>query len=236
MNTHYQLIEKEFLAYAKEKNSNAQRFFKSSPGAYAEHDIFINITVPNIRALVKKYNTLTLKDITYFLHSKINEHRLFALFCLVDTFKKGDLLTKKTVYNLYLENIYYINNWNLVDSSAYQIIGAYLADKEKTILYTLSQSDTMWHRRISIISTLYFIKENQYDTTLKIAHILMNDTEDLIHKAVGWMLREVSKKNFKVADDFIQKYNNIMPRTMLRYAIEKYPENIRKSFLKINTR
>lgn len=226
------LIEAEFLKESQEANYKATKFFKTSPGQYSENDVFIGVRVPIIKTLVKKYRNLEPEIIINFLNSKINEHRLFALLCLVEKFQKSDEKLKENIYKIYLKNIDCVNNWNLVDSSAYNIIGAHIIDKDKSILFELANSNNLWHRRISIISTLYFIRKNQFDTTLKIAKILLHDKEDLIHKAVGWMIREISKKDFEVSINFIEKYYKIMPRTMLRYAIEKYPEKIRKKFLK----
>ncbi len=206
-----------------------EKFFKTGIGEYGEGDFFLGITVPEIRKLVKKYNTLKNEDVLKLLSSKFHEERLLALLIMVDKFQEEK--QRDEIYSLYLKNTKYINNWDLVDLSAYKIIGAYLIDKPKDVLYELTKSNCLWERRISIISTFYFIKNNEFKDTIKIAKLLLNDKHDLIHKAVGWMLREVGKRELEVEKTFLEEYYKIMPRTMLRYAIEKFPEKDRKYYL-----
>ena len=216
----------------KEKAKKHQRFFKTGPGEYGEGDVFIGVTVPELRKLAKEYKTIGINEIKQLLKSEIHEERLLSLFLLIHRYSKGDEPEKKRIYELYLKNTKFINNWDLVDSSAGHIVGAFLFDKSKKPLYDLVKSNNLWKRRISIISTFYFIKRNQFSDTLKISKILLSDKEDLIHKAVGWMLREIGKRNMSIEEDFLKKHYKNMPRTMLRYAIEKFPESKRQRYLK----
>jgi 3-methyladenine DNA glycosylase AlkD len=207
-------------------------FFKTNAGDYAAHDRFIGVTAPTLRAIAKKFSTLTLADIKTLLTSPVNEERALALFILTDQYTKADAQTKEKLYQFYLDNLQYINNWNLVDASAHLIIGAHLhKHSNKELLTTLAQSKNLWERRIAIVSTWYFIRNNDLTWTFKIALLLLNDTHDLIHKAVGWMLREAGKRNQDALVIFLDQHASHMPRTMLRYAIEKFPENIRKNYL-----
>lgn len=214
-----------------EKAKILQRFFKTGKGGYGEGDVFLGVMVPEQRKVAKKYKDLTLKEIQQLLNSKIHEHRLTSLFILVDKYKKADEKTKKKIFDFYLKNKNNINNWDLIDLSAPNIIGDYLLDKPRDILYKLAKSKSLWERRISILSTAAFIRNGQFDDTLRISEILINDKHDLIHKGVGWMLREVGKRNQAIEERFLKKYYKKMPRTMLRYAIEKLPENKRKFYL-----
>lgn len=225
-------LKKEFLKLAdKDKALLLQRFFKTGKGEYAEGDIFLGIVVPKQRALVKKYwNLLDLKDIQELLNSKIHEHRLTALLILVNQYQKHPE-KREEIFKLYLANTKNINNWDLVDLSAPNIVGSYLLDKNRSILYNLANSHHLWERRIAVLSTFMFIREKQFGDSLKIAEILLNDKHDLIHKAVGWMLREIGKRDVKVLESFLKKHHRKMPRTMLRYSIEKFPEGKRKAFL-----
>ena len=216
----------------KEKTKIHQRFFKTGPGEYGEGDVFIGVTVPELRKLAKEHKTANPSEIKKLLCSQIHEERLLSLFLLIYRYSRGDGSEKKRIYELYLKNTKFINNWDLVDSSAGHIVGAFLFDKSKKPLYGLVKSENLWERRISIISTFYFIKHNQFSDTLKIAKILLSDTGDLIHKAVGWMLREVGKRDMSVEENFLKKHYKNMPRTMLRYAIEKFPESKRLRYLK----
>jgi 3-methyladenine DNA glycosylase AlkD len=216
----------------KEKAKQHQRFFKTGPGEYGEGDIFVGVTVPELRKLAKEYKTIGPNEIERLLQSPIHEERLLSLFLLNHRFSKEDEPEKKKIYALYLKNTKFINNWDLVDSSAGHIVGAFLFDKSKKPLYGLAGSENLWERRISIISTFYFIKHNQFTDTLKISNILLKDKEDLIHKAVGWMLRETGKRDMGIEEDFLKNHYKNMPRTMLRYAIEKFPESKRQRYLK----
>ena len=223
-------LKKELKTKANPKKAEArQRFFKTGPGEYGEGDIFLGVTVPDARELAKKYNNLTIEEVTKLLHSEIHEERQVALFIMVNRFQTGE--NKEKIYNLYLKNTTHINSWDLVDLSADKIVGAYLLGKPKSILYILAKSKSIWERRISVIATFDFIKHNKFKETFKIAKILLNDEHDLIHKAVGWMLREVGKRDLEREEKFLKEYYKEMPRTMLRYAIEKFPEKKRKRYL-----
>ncbi|KKR88018.1 MAG: alkylation repair enzyme protein [Candidatus Curtissbacteria bacterium GW2011_GWA1_41_11] len=208
-----------------------QRFFKTGKGQYGEGDKFIGLTVPQLRAIAKKYSTLPLSQVKKLLQNKIHEYRLTALLILVDQYQKSDDSGQKIICDYYLKHIRYVNNWDLVDLSADKILGDFLGGKGKPILYKLAKSNNVWERRIAIIATFNFIKNNQFKETLKISEILLNDQHDLIHKAVGWMLREVGKRNQKVLESFLQEHYKSMPRTMLRYVIERFDEKKRKFYL-----
>ena len=214
-----------------EKAKQLSRFFKTGKGEYGEGDNFLGIIVPEQRKLAKKYSGLPLDDISHLLKSPIHEHRLTSLFILVLKYNKEDEKGKKRVVDFYVSNLKNVNNWDLVDSSAPYILGNYLLDNERSILYGLASSDNLWERRIAILSTFSFIKNNQYEDALNISGILISDEHDLIHKAVGWMLREIGKRDIKIEEEFLQKHYREMPRTMLRYAIEKFDEEKRKSYL-----
>ena len=215
-----------------EKAKGSARFFKTAKGEYGEGDVFIGVTVPKQREVAKKYRDLSLSDIIDLLHSKEHEFRLTALFIMVGQFKKGGLAEQEDIYKIYISNIKWINNWDLVDSSAPNIVGKYLLDKDPSILFKLARSRLLWDRRVAMLATFTFIREGKPEIALKIAEMLINDKHDLIHKAVGWMLREVGKKyGIKKETEFLNKHYCEMPRTMLRYAIEKFPEKLRKHYL-----
>ena len=208
------------------------RFFKTGKGEYGEGDIFLGITVPQIRIVAKQCKDLSLKEIQKLLQSTIHEERLLALIILVNQFKKADEDKQKQIFDLYLSNTKYINNWDLVDVSAEYIIGGYLINRSKTILKKLALSTSIWERRITIIATFQFIKQKQHEHTFIIAKILLKDDHNLIHKAVGWMLREVGKRiSEAIEETFLQQHYQQMPRTMLRYAIERFEEKKRKKYL-----
>lgn len=206
-------------------------FFKTGKGQYGYGDVFFGVTVPEQRAVAKRYLNLPLSEIQKLLNDKVHECRLTGLFILVDQYKKSDSKGKERIYKFYLKNSKKINNWDLVDSSAPYITGDYLLSKKRDILYKLAKSSNLWEKRISIISTLAFINKSQFVDTLEISKVLLKDKHDLIHKAVGWMLREVGKKSEKSLRSFLEKNIKIMPRTTLRYAIEKYSEAKRKKYL-----
>lgn len=210
------------------------RFFKTGPGEYAEGDQFLGLKVPQVRAVVEKYSDLALTDLKKLLVSKIHEERAAAIVILVKQFKKGDLKVKKRIYQFYLANLAGVNNWDLVDISADRVVGAYLdsSGESRGILYKLAKSKILWERRVAIMATFHFIKKNEFEETLRIAKILLKDKEDLIHKAVGWMLRETGKRDLAVEEKFLKRHYQQMPRTMLRYAIEKFEENKRQAYLK----
>jgi len=213
------------------------RFFKTGPGQYSEGDKFIGVTVPNIRAVVKKFQLLSIADLKTLLKSPIHEERLCSLLILVDQFGNGDKKDKDKIYNFYLSSTKYINNWDLVDLSADKIVGEYLQDKPRDILLKLAKSKDLWERRMAVVATFSFIKKEDASWTIKIAKILLNDKHDLIQKAVGWMLREVGKRvERKILVDFLDEYANQMPRTTLRYAIEHFPENERQKNLRVKAK
>lgn len=221
------------------KNTNPTRaanplFFKTAPGDYAEHDQFLGINVPTLRIIAHQFSHLSLEEISCLLHSNYNEERLLALFILVGHYRKGTDSIRHALYDFYIANIVSINNWNLVDASAHEIIGAYVFhySRDQNILVNLAQSDNLWERRIAIIATLYFIRQSETSWTYAIAHILLHDNHDLIHKAVGWMLREAGKKDGNELRLFLDKHAVAMPRTMLRYSIEKLSPDVRALYMK----
>lgn len=215
-----------------EKARILSRFFKCAEGEYGAGDKFLGIIVPEQRKIVKKYyQIIKIKELEKLLKSKFHEARLTALLMLVEKFVRGDEKIKNQIYKIYLKNAKCVNNWDLVDLSAPKIVGGYLLDKNRKILYRLAKSKNLWEKRIAVLATFMFIREYDFKDAIKIAGILLDDKHDLIHKAVGWMLREVGKKNLKTEEKFLQKYSKTMPRTMLRYAIEKFPEGKRKKYL-----
>lgn len=218
----------------KKRGDDLHKFFQVYPGGYGEGDQFIGVTVPNQRIVSKKYyQSITLNELEQLIREPIHEHRLTALFMLVLKFQNSkDESQQKEVVELYLRNLDWVNSWDLVDSSAHLILGPYLMNKDRELLYELAANANFWVQRVAIIATLHFIRNGQFDDTLKIAEILLNHKHDLIHKAVGWMLREVGKKNYEVEYAFLVKHYNNMPRTMLRYAIERFAEETRQGFLK----
>ena len=211
---------------------HSQRFFKTGKGEYGEGDLFLGIRVPELRRLVKQYRDLPLNDISTLLQSKYHEERLLALLLLVAMFQKTTPEEQKKIYEFYLNHTSNINNWDLVDSSAAHIIGTYLRDRDRKPLYTLVRSKNLWERRIAIVATFHLIKHHEFDDALRLSEMLIGDREDLIHKAVGWMLREIGKREMKALDAFLRIHYQNMPRTMLRYAIEKFPEEKRLGYLR----
>ncbi len=208
-----------------------QGFFKTKPDQYGAGDIFLGVTVPQQRRLAKQYVTLKPKQLKELLSSAIHEYRFTALLILISQYRTGDKTQKEKIYNFYLNNSRFVNNWDLVDLSAPKIVGDYLSDKSKQPLFKLARSHQLWERRIAIVSTFEFIKQRQFTPTLKIARLLLNDQHDLIHKAVGWMLREVGKRDQSLLEKFLIRHLKNMPRTTLRYAIERFPEKKRKYYL-----
>ena len=206
-------------------------FFKTGPGQYGEGDKFLGLSVPQMRQLARKYRALDDDSALELLASPWHEERLVALLLLVDGYKRGDEKRRHRIHRAYLSNTRWINNWDLVDSSAEYVIGQHLDAEEIALLQKLARSKDLWERRIAIVATFHFIKRNEFRPTLKIATMLLDDSHDLIHKAVGWMLREVGKRDRKVLDAFLERSYKTMPRTMLRYAIERHPESIRKRYL-----
>ncbi|MFA6024575.1 MAG: DNA alkylation repair protein [Candidatus Gracilibacteria bacterium] len=218
-----------------DRAKNSARFFKTDPGQYGHGDRFIGVTVPEIRLVVSKYNALSLKEIEKLLHSPIHEDRLAALLILVSQYKKAknNEVLQEELVDFYLANIAFINNWDLVDGSAPYILGHYLWEKPKTLLENLANSNNLWERRIAMISCFYFIRQGESKEALQIAQMLLKDPHDLMHKAVGWMLREIGKNcGEKTLKDFLEKNYSKLPRTAFRYAIERFPEKERKAWLK----
>lgn len=209
-----------------------QKFFKTGPGEYGEGDVFRGVRIPVLRKLSAKYHDLSLSHAEQVLHSAFHEDRMLAVLLLVRRYEKGDEATKARIYRLYLKNRKFVNNWDLIDVSAPHVVGAFLWDRERGMIHRLAQSGNLWDRRIAIMSTFYFIRRGESGETLTVARTLLLDTEDLIHKAVGWMLREVGNRNLRAEEEFLREYYRQMPRTMLRYAIEKFPEARRKQYLK----
>lgn len=225
-------IRKSLHRYASQQKAKIlQRFFKTGKGEYGEGDKFIGVVVPDTRKVAKLHSNLPLTDCIKLLKSEIHEERLLSLLILIQKFEKADLILKDKIFKVYLANTKYINNWDLVDLSAPNVVGAYLLDKSRNILRSLAKSKSLWERRIAIVSTHFLIRNKQYKDTLKIAEMLLKDNHDLIHKAVGWMLREVGKRELRPLEKFLSKHKKVMPRTMLRYAIERFPESKRKSYL-----
>ncbi len=215
-----------------EKAEVLRRFFKTGPGQYGEGDVFIGVVVPLSRKIAKRYADLPFEQVVMLLKSKIHEERLIALFILIGQFNKGDEEKKEQIFRLYLKHTAFINNWDLVDLSADKIVGAHLYGKPRDLLYRLAQSQNLWERRISIIATFHFIKQGRYEETLAVASLLVRDREDLIHKAVGWMLREVGKRCAEEAEEaFLCEHLAHMPRTMLRYSIERFGPEKRRFYL-----
>jgi 3-methyladenine DNA glycosylase AlkD len=216
---------------SRAKATILQRFFKTGPGEYGEGDVFIGVQVPDIRRTIKPYEDAPLPVATRLLRSRVHEERLLALLLLVRRFSRAGEAEQRKIYDLYLENTRHINNWDLVDLSAPSIVGAWLMERSRHPLYRLARSGDLWERRIAILSTHRFIREKDYRDTLGIAKILLNDDEDLIHKAVGWMLREVGKRDCAAEEKFLKLCYEDMPRTMLRYAIERFPASRRRDYL-----
>jgi 3-methyladenine DNA glycosylase AlkD len=225
------------LQFSLKKSSNIeqakalQKYFKTGPGEYGEGDIFLGIKVPALRSIARQYPDLTFDELRELIISPVHEERMAALMILVKRFPGSEPEEKEKIYKFYLQNSKNINNWDLVDLSAPQIVGGYLIDRNKRILEKLADSKNLWEKRISILATFRFIKGNQFDTAFIIAEKLLNDKNDLIHKAVGWMLREIGKRDLTAEEEFLKDRFKKMPRTMLRYAIEKFPENKRKAYL-----
>lgn len=226
-------LKKELKSKADPKRAKLlQGFFKTEAGEYGEGDIFLGVTVPETRKIARKFEDIKFSEIKKILTSKIHEERLVALLILVHNFQMGGDDERKKIFQFYLANTKKINNWDLVDLSAHKIVGVYLLNRSRDVLYKLAYSKNLWEKRISIISTFAFLKNNDFEDILNISEILLNDKHDLIHKAVGWALREVGKKSLKTEEKFLKKHYGKMPRTMLRYSIERFPERKRRAYLK----
>lgn len=210
----------------------AARYFKTGPGQYGEGDVFLGIRVGPLRQLARELKELPEAEVLTLLRSKFHEARLLALLILTRTATRGDSATRARVYDLYLGHTKYVNNWDLVDTSARDIVGGYLHDRDRSPLDRLTQSERLWERRIAVVATWYFIGRGEFDETLRIVERLLNDRHDLIHKAAGWMLREVGKRDRTALEGFLKRHQRTMPRTMLRYAIERFPDDLRRSYLR----
>jgi 3-methyladenine DNA glycosylase AlkD len=214
-----------------ESAATAARFFKTGPGQYGEGDILLGLRAEVMHRLSKEYHSLPFRDLRMLLRSPVHEDRSLALLILVRQATKGDGAAKQKIYELYIAHTRYINNWDLVDASAREIVGGYLYDKPREPLVQLARSASLWERRISIVATHYFIRQGEFADTLRIAKLLLGDKEDLIHKAVGWMLREVGKRDQSTLEKFLRRHGSVMPRTALRYAIERFPKELRLAYL-----
>jgi 3-methyladenine DNA glycosylase AlkD len=215
-----------------ERVASLQRFFRTGPGEYGEGDRFLGLRVPEIRRLARRHRTLPLERLALLLGSPWHEERLLALLILVEQYRRGDLGARESIHRLYLDQIAHVDNWDLVDVSAEHIVGAHLTPNDLGLLDGLAHSDSLWERRIAILATFYWIRRDEFGPTLRIAAALLDDRHDLIHKAVGWMLREVGKRDEGRLDAFLREHYRRMPRTMLRYAIERLPEPRRQLFLR----
>ena len=225
-------VRAELRRYAEPQQAEVrQRFFKTGPGEYGEGDKFLGVRVPNIRRVARAFRTLRQKQIQSLLNSDWHEERLVALLVMVDQFEKGGAAEQEEIFQLYRRNATAVNNWDLVDSSAHQILGGYLQERPRDLLDELARSPLLWERRMAIIATLTFIKAGDFDDCLRLARQLLNDPHDLIHKGVGWMLREVGNRDEPVLRGFLDAHVDTMPRTMLRYAIEKLDDNTRLQYL-----
>ncbi|MAO65273.1 MAG: DNA alkylation repair protein [Balneola sp.] len=229
--THDQLINELKEHADPEKAKHSTRFFKSGSGEYGEGDEFLGIKVPPQRKVAKKFREMPLDEVAKLLHNKYHEVRLTAAYLLVYKVEKGDEQTLEAVTECYLNNLSGINNWDLVDSSCHQILGRYFEDKERDLLYDFARSDDLWKKRIAMITCYHFIRNQDFEDALYIAEILLDDDHDLIHKAVGWMLREIGNRDLATEESFLKKHYQTMPRTMLRYAIEKFEEPLRLKYL-----
>ena len=217
----------------KEIAQHSLRFFKTDKGEYGHGDLFLGVRAPKIRSIAKKHIDISISDMQTLIRSKYHEERFLGLIILVNKYAKTkDKKNRNQLYKIYVSSFKYINNWNLVDVTCPHVTGKHLIDKDRTILYKWAKSEDLWTKRIAMISTFYFIRKNDLEDTFKIAEILLHDEHDLIHKAVGWMLREAGKRDLKREETFLKKYYKTMPRTMLRYAIEKFPETKRQKYLK----
>jgi 3-methyladenine DNA glycosylase AlkD len=229
--TEKELVECFELLADAEQAAFLQYFFKTGKGQYGEGDVFWGIRVPETRKVAKEFKKLPFDEVKKVLKNSVHEIRLCGLLILVEQFKKAKKENRKEIVDFYLSQTQYINNWDLVDLSCYNILGTYLLDKPRDILYSLAESENMWEQRIAIVSTWIFIRNNEFEDTLAISEKLLNHPHDLIHKAIGWMLREVYKRDNDLILDFVKTHYEKMPRTALRYAIEKFPEDERKNIL-----
>jgi 3-methyladenine DNA glycosylase AlkD len=232
---HYlEIIESLKTLANPEKAIFLPKFFKTGPGQYGEGDKFLGVIVPEQRQVAKhNWKIVNMEDLEMLIQNPFHEVRLTAIFMLVEKYQKSKTQSDKELYvEFYLKQRTFVNNWDLVDSSAHLILGDYLFDKDRSILYDLAKSGILWDQRIAIMSTFYFIRKKDFSDTLKISEILLHHPHDLIHKAVGWMIREVGNRDFETANQFLLKHYQSMPRTMLRYAIEKFDVYTKAFFMK----
>jgi len=217
----------------KEMAQHSLRFFKTDKGEYGHGDLFLGVRAPKIRSIAKRHIDISITDMETLIRSKYHEERFLGLIILVNKYAKTkDKKNQNQLYKIYVYSFKYINNWDLVDVTCPHVTGKHLIDKDRTILYKWAKSEDLWTKRIAMVSTFSFIRKNDLEDTFKIAEILLRDEHDLIHKAVGWMLREAGKRDMKKEETFLKKYYKTMPRTMLRYSIEKFPETKRQKYLK----
>ena len=214
-----------------EKARIMQCFFKTGQGQYGEGDVFIGVTVPDSRRAAKKFGELPLQEVKALLDSGVHEERMVALLILVQKYVRAFDEEKEEIVKFYLRNIKQVNNWDLVDLSAPSILGMHLMGRDRKLLHRLAKSDSVWERRIAIVATLHFIRNDDFADTLGIAEVLLRDSHDLIHKAAGWMLREVGKRDLAAEEAFVARHCRYMPRTMLRYAIERFPEGKKRRYM-----
>lgn len=232
-----QAIQKELARLARpERRAQVETFFKTGPGDYAEGDRFIGVYVPDIRKTVAQHAQLADSETRILLTSPVNEERLAALLVLVGQYRTGDAARKKEIYGFYLDHTAYINNWNLVDASAHEIVGAQLSGRDKAPLRKLAKSQDMWERRIGMVATWHDIRKGDCDAAFEIADMLVNDDHDLIHKSTGWMLREAGKQDMDALEGFLDRHAATMPRTMLRYAIERFTPERRRHYMTMKDR
>ena len=230
-----QKLKSELLAAGSEKKANVlMRFFKTRKGEYGEGDRFIGVTVPVIRAITRRYLQLTTSQLVELLKCDIHEVRLSALICMVEQYKSLNTTDshKQEIVDTYIANTAYINNWDLVDLSVYHIIGAHLFNRNRMLLYHWADSTLLWEQRMAIVATIYFVRKGEYDDTIALAEKLCHHPHDLMQKAVGWLLREVGKRDMKRLIDFLDKHYTTLPRTLLRYAIEKFPTDLRLHYMR----
>ncbi|MBI1388927.1 MAG: DNA alkylation repair protein [bacterium] len=225
-------MKRELSLYATpERAESNRRFFKTAPGQYGEGDRFIGVTVPDTRTVARRYGQAPLTETKKLLASKIHEERLLALLIWRIQYEQGGEDRRERLFQAFVSNLHHINNWDLVDSSAPFVPGPHLFQRDRSLLFEWARSPVLWERRIAIIAPFYFIHQDDFEDALRIADILLNDEEDLIHKAVGWMLREIGKRDLHTEEEFLKPRYQTMPRTMLRYAIEKFPEAKRNKYL-----
>jgi len=230
-------VRRDLRRLARPERATSNRsFFKTGRGEYGEGDRFLGVTVPELRTLAREYRDMPLKYVAALLQSPWHEERLLALLILVRQYVRADMRTRRSIHQLYLRNVRFINNWDLVDSSAAQIVGAHLDVRNRRLLRRLARSRSVWERRIAMIATYHYIRQKDFKDALAVAALLRRDEHDLIHKAVGWMLREIGKRDRRAEEHFLRKHVRTMPRTMLRYAIEKFPQPLRRKYLSISHR